>query len=519
MNITVRNYGYGRENPVSYTICDENGVSLIQVINGQEYTGPFYTGEDLYTGDSRVDRVFIRPNPDWSVNEEHEVVVDIGGSDKYDGDIDAVVNSAKMQADNVTLTAENALTGGRHFISTSITNNTLVGLKAPVLKIVLDYGQSDGEEEELRFALPMRELLYGFDPEDEELIGQVYHYDVDMDDVWKDGLEKGLRGAYVSLVDEDDVQVSNEAIYVLNPAEERTGEAVPAFTKHSLVLSGGIGVNFFMDLPEIDGVEYSESYMEFTIGKNAAVQKDSFDPDHMNATGQYYGFTCHTWTIQMADTITAVFHYGDGKTVQEEYSVAEYIETFEANAGSFDAKTAALIRAMADYGYYAQRYLSKVNGWTIGDKYAEITKHYADSFDYDAVRAATQSKAIVRDLGSSHLKKATYRLQLASDTTIDVFLDLADETALTAAAEFKGQTCTAERQSDGRYKVTIPNVSAHQLGDMIEVAGDADGAFAVKVSVLSYVYDTLTKGTDETAWNCMAAMHAYYAAAMACRGN
>ena len=53
-----------------------------------------------------------------------------------------------------------------------------------------------------------------------------------------------------------------------------TPEVRPVFKKQSLVLTGQIVVNFFMDLPEIDGVDYSKSYMTFEIsGKGTTTEK------------------------------------------------------------------------------------------------------------------------------------------------------------------------------------------------------------------------------------------------------
>lgn len=41
----------------------------------------------------------------------------------------------------------NAITviGGKHFVSTSITNNTIIGEDAPVIQAVFDYGGSEKE--------------------------------------------------------------------------------------------------------------------------------------------------------------------------------------------------------------------------------------------------------------------------------------------------------------------------------------------------------------------------------------
>ena len=216
--VTVRNYGYWRENPIPYTIHDENGYWFDQYINGQPVGETFYTGADLYTGDSRVDRIRIKPNPNWSLNEEHEIIVDIAGSYKYTGNLDDVVNSARVEADNTSLTARNTLIGGKHHVSFAIANNSIIGEDASIIRAVFDYGGS-GKERTMKFPLPMRELLYRYDPEDEELVDQVYRYDLDLDSVWEDGLEDGLRGIYFSLVDAQGLQQSNEAVYLPNPAE------------------------------------------------------------------------------------------------------------------------------------------------------------------------------------------------------------------------------------------------------------------------------------------------------------
>ena len=219
--VTVRNYGYGRENPVPYVVKDENGDRLMMTNGQTDFSGEgyFYTGDELYTGDTREDRILIRPNPGWKKNEEHEIIVEVADGYKYNGSLDDVVNAAKMRADNTSLTAKNALIGGRHVISTSITNNTLTGQKAPAVRITLDYGDPSKKGREIRFSLPTKELLYRFDPEDEDYVGQVYRFDIDMESIWEEGLGEGLRGVYVSLVDEEGNRQSNEEIYLVNPAE------------------------------------------------------------------------------------------------------------------------------------------------------------------------------------------------------------------------------------------------------------------------------------------------------------
>ena len=226
--VTVRNYGYGRENAVPYTVKDENGTRLLITDGTTDYSGDghFFTGDALYTGDSRVDKVLIRPNPDWEENKEHEIIVDIGGSYKYNGDIEDVLNKVAVKADNTTLGAENILVGSKHYVGISIKNNTITGQKAAAVKVTLDYDQPRRGANELQFSFPTYDMIYRFDSEDAMLVDQIYHMDIDMDGVWKEGLKNGLRGASFVLVDADGNRLSNEIVYLLNPAETRPDTVV-----------------------------------------------------------------------------------------------------------------------------------------------------------------------------------------------------------------------------------------------------------------------------------------------------
>ena len=301
----------------------------------------------------------------------------------------------------------------------------------------------------------------------------------------------------------------------------------PTFQTQNLVLSGQIGVNFFLDLSSLTEAERKAGYMEFTLsGKGGSTSIDTFDPNHMNASKKYYGFTCYVKSIQMAETITATYHYGDGKTISKTYSVEEYFQVFEEHASAFDQKTTDLIHAIADYGHYMQIYLASVNGFDIGTDYAESARYYATGYDYADIRSKVTANAIVKAITGSKVEKANYRLQLGSETTLDVFLTTTDGSAptgvtLTIYEQVSGKTTTKTytpvKQTDGRYLITIPNISAHKLGDMIEITGkDSNGKyFTVNVSALSFVYDVLDKLTDAASRDGVSALYAYFEATVA----
>ena len=297
----------------------------------------------------------------------------------------------------------------------------------------------------------------------------------------------------------------------------------PSFKTHSLVLSGEIGVNFFMDLPAIDGVDYTESYMTFAISGKGTVPSDPvpYDPSHTNAKSTYYGFSCYVNSIQMADTITATFHYGDGLTVSETYSIKQYIASFDTylaeHPGEYDDETINLVHALADYGHYVQPFLSAARGWTIGsgdDQYAEMDLCYAESYDIDAVKTAVANYAIDRTL-CGDIEKVTYSLQMDSDTAICLhFKPVTDYNGSFAADGF-----TATKQKDGRYLVKIPNIDAHKLGDPYTVVvTTTNGESTVTVSALSYVKGILNAEAyqnNTAAQYAVAAVYHYYAAAAA----
>ena len=304
-----------------------------------------------------------------------------------------------------------------------------------------------------------------------------------------------------------------------------TVEGVPAFKSQSLILSGEIGMNFYLDLSQLTEDQRAESCVEFTVGKAAPVQV-AFDANKTNSKG-YFGFTCYVKSIQMADTITAVYHYGDGKTISKEYSVVKYIQAVEKNASGYNAKTLALVRSIADFGHYAQIYLAEVNGWTIGEHYTEMALHFADTYNYADILSRVQANAFVKAIDGTNITKATYKLHLDAETTVDVYLTTKDGKAptnvtLTIREEESGKETTKKvtpvKQSDGRYLIRISGISAHKLGDMMTITGTAGKKFTVQVSALSYVRSVLNNaGSTEAAKNCMAALYRYYEATMAYR--
>ena len=297
--------------------------------------------------------------------------------------------------------------------------------------------------------------------------------------------------------------------------------AAPSFTTHSLLLSGEIGINFFLDLPEVEGVDYEDSYMEFQINdRNARTMEEAYDPDFRDVNGEgYYGFTVYVNSNEMAEPVTAVFHYGDGKTLESTYSVRDYIIAYEEVQDQFDAQTTALVHAMADYGHYVQPSLAATNSWAIGADYKEMDKFYTSSYDYSAVENAVAGYEIIRDPGDSDVESITFALNLLTRTQVYLYYVFRDGYAGGFSASVDGSPVVMIRTRARAY-VQTPDYTAHQLDERHDVIVSSNSGQAfVSVSPLDYVHAAIRAGCDSATRNAAAAIYYYYQAAQAYRAT
>lgn len=296
----------------------------------------------------------------------------------------------------------------------------------------------------------------------------------------------------------------------------------PEFRSCYLVLSGLIGVTFTVAVPQ--GFEAGDSRMDFEVRGEASssVRMAGLEPD---AYGRYH-FTCYVNSVQMADSISATLRYGEGlsESVSASYSVQEYLRYFDGHTKDYDQATIDLVRAINDYGYYAQVYLSAENKWALdvgsGGKHVKMEKAYATSYDYSDVAGDVEKYAIYKDLGSSGVK-ASYRLHLDSSTGISVRVRPADEGVelRNVAGRFNGRVYRAEEQADGSWVVRVDGIPAHRLAESLDVSGYTEGGpFGVRVCALSYARTVFNGGGyGQAAKDAMAAFHRYYEAVEAYR--
>ena len=304
--------------------------------------------------------------------------------------------------------------------------------------------------------------------------------------------------------------------YAPQVVEVTISQLKPVFKSHTLLLSGQIGVNFYMDLSMLTADEKATAVMEFTV--NGKKTTDNFDAGCLNpSSGNYYGFTCYINAVQMADEITAVLNYGDGKTVSQTYSVAEYISYINEHPEGYSNNTIKLVQAIADYGHYSQPFLASNNSWTLGTDHVVMNGwNLYDISDAEAAKTAVSGNVFTSDTGDSMVEKVTYSLSLESETVLNIYLKMKEGYTGSVTASVGGNAVDAIQQSDGRYRIQIKNIAADKLGDIYEIAISAGGNCTVSASALSYVNAVLNSEKEslnnDTAHYAVTALYRYYRA-------
>lgn len=281
------------------------------------------------------------------------------------------------------------------------------------------------------------------------------------------------------------------------------------FRTQSVLLSGQIGVNFYVDLT---GLDTSKCEMRFQIGKSTTEQIDTFDPNHHSSiTPTNFGFTCFLNAIQMADDITAELWCDGEKISYKHYSLEEYVKYFERADSTQDGVVEALrvIRAMIDFGYYAQRYMFLAKPALV-EKYAEVERHYATQYDFTSIKRMTESHSLTNmdhvNLGSSDIKSLSASIAVDSATALIITMTMKPETTSTPEIKVGTQTLSLENPeivgstytwrlrdlsakngSERRFEVRIEGITPHNLDKLFTIKGTAGSAFTIKASTFSYI--------------------------------
>lgn len=292
----------------------------------------------------------------------------------------------------------------------------------------------------------------------------------------------------------------------------------PFFKDQNLILDGLIGVSFNMELPEISGVDYSTSYMTFSVPHGTCTEHVDYSESRLKKSSQTKGFVCYVTAVMMAEPITATFHYtqnGTEKTVEKTYSVKDYFKAYDKNKAQFNAKTQTLIESVADYGHYAQAYLATQKGWTFGTDYIEMDKFYTKSYNIGDIASAVENKGITcTPDGTPDFRSVSFALVCDSATEIRILFSVSKSYAGTFTATVDSDPFDVTMLGQ-RKAIQIANVPAHELSKTYTIVVTTDnGGATIQASALSYVKILLAAYAGNSfAENAAAAIYGYSAAA------
>lgn len=281
--------------------------------------------------------------------------------------------------------------------------------------------------------------------------------------------------------------------------------STPSFTAHSLVLSGQIGVRFYVKFP--DGVDPSSSYMDFrsTAGKTVRMPYSSAKKlDDGTAV-----FTFYINSLELADTVIATLHYGENGTIGDVYSAMDYINAvMDDTTGKYDDEK-ELVNALWGYGYHFQ-----TAGWSDGRSHARIPSGGGvGTYDEDLIKSYINRFSKEGTEGAG-INDVMYSLTLTSDTTLHFYISLDDDVTVSSV---EGATASGEVTIAGKkyLKYSIKGILPQSLNVIQKVTiTTSSGTATLRACPMSYVYDVYfvirPEYYDERFWKQGALIQYYF---------
>ncbi len=282
---------------------------------------------------------------------------------------------------------------------------------------------------------------------------------------------------------------------------------------HSISLEGDIGVNFFVELTD-ELLKSNTAEMVFTVPNGSKTETQTLPVRDVIAKSSnevvigsktYYKFKCSVSAKDMASEITAQLVDGEKSGTEYKYSVKDYADYLLSHTlGNAEyANAAPLVKAMLNYGAYAQVYFGE--GIPLADSY----KAAMDDVSVPVGFAYNDTNIPLPD--GVTFEGAT--LSLKSETTLSLyFKGLPADTTFTCDAGNEVQT-----EPNGEYVVArIRGIKANELEKYFTVTfGDGSVTYNVEYNAMTYCYNVLSDDTvDDNLQNVCKALYLYAQAAI-----
>lgn len=336
------------------------------------------------------------------------------------------------------------------------------------------------------------------------------------------GKISGVDGYLSSFYGEDDVNYrSSVLVQVYVPVMESLGtgggtklaslvldwsslenQSDASLNGYSLSLSGDIGLNFFLDLSDTvtsdSGAKVRMTLPDGTI--------DEIPVSSAVSGENGYQFTANVAAKEMASDVTAEVILSDGISVGTfTQSVKGYADSMlSAASGTYSAETISLVKAMLNYGGYAQAYFNynTANPANINLTSAEKSlSSVTDLSEYQYTVSGTDNG--IRYSGS--------KLSLESETAVKHYFSLTGSKTIDQYTfTVNGQTVVPAKSGD-LYCITVNSISAKNLSEKYAVKV---GGLTLNYSAMSYANSAMTRTSKAALQDVTKALYLYNQAAL-----
>ncbi len=271
----------------------------------------------------------------------------------------------------------------------------------------------------------------------------------------------------------------------------------------SLDLNGNIRVNIYAYLNEAVKTDLS-SYLLFTYPGNKTVKVLTSEADGRTTVEDKlcYIYQGSIAAKDMTDVITVRIYDGSNNPVSEAvtFSVKEYGETILGSKE--DDTTKALVKAMLNYGAYAQKYFGK-SGTLANASFSQALPSKVKTIGDVAGYAPT-----IRSYVSGEVYFSGCSLILEDRIKVRYYFDF-DPALSTSKKNAYIQEMRLNPASNGKYYYETQELSITQWGNKIDNEG-----FSVVVTYcpLSFVHEVMATQPDSQLGDLMRALYAYWAA-------
>ena len=306
-----------------------------------------------------------------------------------------------------------------------------------------------------------------------------------------------------------DSKKQNYGAEKINWTSKNKTDLVAKISSVKIGLGDKIAVKFMVTL---DDSVSDDDYMLVTVnGETTRIYVKDTTVETSSLTGEEkHVFVCRVNAKEMTSDITVQMVVGGTAGSEVTYSVEKYANAILGlESGTYEAEK-AMVRAMLNYGGYAQTYFGSENELANEDLYEEA--------DDPVLNLGTLDLEEYAPIGTN-VSKITATLLLESETELRVYFTPEDGRTLDDYTfEVSGNKVVTTGTKDGKYYVAITGIRADELQDMYTVTirlTDTQEVFAsVTYGAMSYVRTVLNNSSDVDLQNLVKALYLYNQAAL-----